>query len=103
MLERVGYRVLEATDGVDALRIAEQHLDSIHLLLTDIVMPEGVNGRELAARLQARNPKLQVIFTSGYRADIAGQDFCLQERQSFIQKPSSSQQILEIVRRRLDS
>ena len=103
VLERAGYRVLESPDGAEALKIAEQHQDSIKLLLTDIVMPEGVSGRDLAARLQARNPKLRVVFTSGYSADIGGRELCLQEGQNFIQKPSPPQQLLETVRQCLDS
>ncbi len=103
ILERQGYRVLEAAHGVEALKIWEENMDAIHLLFTDIVMPHGINGRELAVRLQARKPALWVILTSGYSADIAGREITLQERQSFIPKPSSPERILETVRRCLDS
>jgi two-component system, cell cycle sensor histidine kinase and response regulator CckA len=103
LLERFGYRVLEASDGVEAVQTWEQNQDSIRLLLTDLVMPEGVSGHELAARLQARNPGLRVIFTSGYSADIAGLELSLQEGQNFIQKPSSPEQLLETVRRCMDT
>jgi CheY-like chemotaxis protein len=102
VLEEAGYRVIEAADGPSALRIWEDHRDSIQLLLTDIVMPEGMNGLELAARLRAQNPKLRVIFTSGYSADIAGQELTLQEGQNFVPKPATPQKILQIVRRSLD-
>jgi signal transduction histidine kinase/ActR/RegA family two-component response regulator len=102
VLERNGYRVLEAADGVEALRIWEQHAGPIHLLLTDIVMPEGISGRELAAQLLQRNPKLRVIFTSGYSADIAGRELVLEEGQNFLQKPCPSDHILETVRKSLD-
>ncbi len=102
VLERVGYRVLKASHGVAALKIAEQHQDAIHLLFTDIVMPEDMSGLELAARLQARMPALRVIFTSGYSADIAGRELTLQLGQNFIQKPASPQELLETVRRCLD-
>jgi PAS domain S-box-containing protein len=103
VLERVGYRVLEAPDGVEALKIWEQNQDSIRLLLTDMVMPGGVSGRELAARLQARNPRLQVIFISGYSADVAGREFPMEDGQNFIQKPFPPHRLLETVRRCLDS
>lgn len=103
MLERAGYTVLEASNGVEAMKIWEENQDAVRLLLTDIVMPEGVNGRELSVRLQARNPKLRVIFISGYSADIAGRELSLQEGQNFVQKPYSSQRLLETVRRCLDS
>src|SRR6185503_11025521 len=87
VLERHGYQVLEAGNGVEALRIWEQHKQHVHLLLTDIVMPDGVSGRDLAAQLQAHNPDLRVIFTSGYSADLAGRELRLQEGQNFLQKP----------------
>ena len=102
VLERAGYRVLEAIKAAEALRVWDQHQGAFDLLLTDIVMPEGLNGRELATQLQARNPKLGVIFTSGYSADIAGRELTLREEENFIHKPSSPQQLLEIVRRCLD-
>jgi CheY-like chemotaxis protein len=101
VLERQGYRVLEAAHGLEAVRLWDQHQAAIRLLLTDIVMPEGVNGRELAGRFRAANPTLPVIFTSGYSADIAGREFALQEGQNFLQKPFSPRQLLEIVDRSL--
>jgi two-component system, cell cycle sensor histidine kinase and response regulator CckA len=103
MLERHGYQVLEAAHGPDALRVWDAHRDQIDLLLTDIVMPEGISGRELAARLQERKPGLRVIFTSGYSAEIAGRELTLKPGQNFIQKPSSPTELLETVRRCLDS
>lgn len=102
ILERAGYRVLEAADGVEALRVWEQDQNAIDLLMTDIVMPEGISGRELAERLYARNPKLRVILTSGYSADIAGQELSLREGHDFLQKPASPRHLLDCVRRCLD-
>ena len=103
VLERAGYQVLQAAQGVEALKIWDQASEKIQLLLTDLVMPEGINGRELAARLREKSPGLRVIFTSGYSADIAGRELTLQEGQNFIQKPASPQQLLETVRRSLDA
>jgi CheY-like chemotaxis protein len=103
VLEPHGYQVLEAANGVDALRVWDEHQGSVQLLLTDIIMPGSMSGLELATRLQASSPKLRVIFTSGYSADIAGPQLHLQEGQNFIQKPSSPQQLLQTVRRCLDS
>ncbi|MCD6048957.1 MAG: multi-sensor hybrid histidine kinase, partial [Verrucomicrobia bacterium] len=102
VLERAGYRVVEASNGVEALELWSEHQDSVRLLLTDIVMPEGVSGRELAARLQTQNPKLRVVFTSGYSADIAGRELALAEGQNFIQKPAPPHKLLETVRHSLD-
>ncbi len=64
-----GYRVLEAADGPDAIRVASEHPGPIHLLLTDVVMP-GMNGCELAAALAARRPGMKVMFMSAYDRDF---------------------------------
>lgn len=101
MLVRHGYNVLEASGGAEALRVWDEHKDRIHLLLTDMVMPD-MNGRELALQLQKRDPGLKVIFTSGYSAEIAAGDFKLQEGQNFLQKPWSMYQLLDTVRQFLD-
>jgi signal transduction histidine kinase/ActR/RegA family two-component response regulator len=103
ILEEHGYEVLEAGDGVEALKVWEQHQSRVQLLLTDIVMPEGISGLDLAARLQVPRPDLKVIFTSGYSADLAGRELNLQEGQNFLAKPSRPHQILAAVRRCLDS
>jgi len=103
VLERAGYQVLAAANGVEALKLWEQHGDRIQLLFTDIMMPEGVSGRDLAARLRAQKPALRVVFTSGYSADIAGHELDLQPGQDFLQKPALPRQLLEIVRRCLDA
>jgi PAS domain S-box-containing protein len=102
-LERAGYKVVEASDGAEALKVWEQHRKDIRLLFTDLVMPGGMSGRELATRLMASKPGLKVVFTSGYSADIAGREISLQEGQNFIQKPSSPFTVLEAVRRCLDT
>lgn len=102
VLERAGYRVLEAANGVEALTLGEQQRDRIQLLFTDLVMPEGISGHELAARLQAGNPRLRVVFTSGYSADIAGRKLSLQPGQNFIQKPAAPRELLETIRWCLD-
>jgi CheY-like chemotaxis protein len=103
VLERAGYRVLEAGDGVEAQQLWEAHGSTIRLLFTDMVMPGGVSGRELAAALQKRDSTLQVVFTSGYSADMAGREFISKAGQNFIQKPSSPQHLLETIRRCLDA
>ena len=64
-----GYRVLEASDGQDAIRVAALHPGPIHLLLTDVVMP-GMNGCELAAGLGALLPGMKVMFMSAYDRDF---------------------------------
>ncbi len=102
VLERNGYHILEAADGVAAQSIwAEKHR-SIDLLLTDLVMPGGVDGQELAASLRSKKPGLKVLFTSGYSAAIAGRELKLEPGQRFLQKPCPPEQLLETVRDCLD-
>jgi CheY-like chemotaxis protein len=69
-LRRTGYNVLEAANGVEAITLWRQHRPGIHLLFTDMVMPEGMTGLELAERLLAEKADLKVIITSGYSADL---------------------------------
>jgi hypothetical protein len=69
MLADEGYRVLEASDGQEAVRVAAQHPGPIHLLLTDVVMP-GMNGCELASGLSALLPGIKVMFMSAYDRDF---------------------------------
>ncbi len=101
-LQGAGYRVLQAGNGDEALKLWEEHREEIRLLLTDIVMPQGMSGRELAARLRTSDEALRVIFMSGYSREMAGRELALQAGQDFIQKPYSSQQLLEAVRHALD-
>jgi len=102
LLELAGYRVLEAANGVEALDVWRKHRDEIGLLLTDLVMPESVSGRELAAQLRAEKGSLPIVFISGYSAEIAGTELVLQDGQNLIQKPCSQNQLLETVRRSID-
>lgn len=102
MLERAGYRVQEAASGVEALRLWESLKDEIDLLFTDIVMPGGINGLELANQLKAITPDLKVIFTSGYSPDIAGRELEFEEGQNFLQKPAPREKVLCTVRQVLD-
>ena len=64
ILQECGYKVLEAASGHEALSVWERHRDSIQLLLTDMVMPEGMTGKELAEKLTRAKPDLKVVFTS---------------------------------------
>ena len=102
VLSQLGYRVLEAVNGVEALEVWKQNCDGIHLLLTDLVMPGGINGKELGERLLKENPKLKVIYASGYSADVAGKDFPLKEGVNFITKPFQAQKLAQTVRNCLD-
>ncbi len=102
ILSRAGYQILEAATGTAALEVWANHKDQIKLLLTDLVMPDGLGGRELARRLTTERPGLRVLYTSGYSADVAGKDFPLQEGVNFLSKPFETTKLTQIVRATLD-
>jgi CheY-like chemotaxis protein len=82
-----GYRVLEANHGVEALQICERYSQPIHLLITDMVMPGGINGRQLVERLLAVRPELKVLYISGYPDQtLARHDFS-ELQTGFLSKP----------------
>jgi len=101
-LEAFGYRVLEAENADQALRIADGHAEPIHLLLTDVVLP-GMEGRELAERLCIRRPGLQVLYMSGYTDDAVVRQGLLQEEVAFLQKPYTPATLAARVREVLDA
>jgi len=97
VLERNGYRVHTARSGREALRDWDTYVPPADLLLTDMVMPEGVGGSELASALQQRRPGLRVIFSSGYDPDHDTHRVRLEPGVNFLQKPSTPRQILDLV------
>jgi PAS domain S-box-containing protein len=101
-LNRHGYRVFQAVDGHNALKIWAQYQDDISLLFTDVIMPGGLNGREVAEKIWADKPGLKVIFSSGYGAETLGKDFVLDPKFNFLQKPYLPQTLANVVRRCLD-
>ena len=88
--------------GAEAVEVWRANRDKIHLLLTDLIMPGNMNGRELAESLWTERPELKVIFSSGYSADIVGKDFKLESDVNFLQKPYHPQTLALAVRRCLD-
>ena len=103
VLERHGYRVWAVADGVTGLVRWQELGGGVDLVLTDLVMPGGLNGQQLVRKLREMNPALRVIFTSGYSADAAGQRFQPDAGEEFLQKPVDMQRLLSTVRRVLDS
>jgi PAS domain S-box-containing protein len=101
MLESKGYCVLSASTPAQAIALAAQHPDEIHLLITDVVMPE-MNGRELAERLQQRHPTLRRLFMSGYTADVIARHGVLDAGVHFVQKPFSVADLALKVREALE-
>ena len=84
--------------GAQALKVWEQRRDAVDLLFTDMVMPEGVSGRELAERLCHDRPDLKVIYTSGYSLDVVNPDFAEQHGSTFLQKPYDPETLARAVR-----
>jgi signal transduction histidine kinase/ActR/RegA family two-component response regulator len=103
VLKTQGYTVLEASSGRHALEVWEQANRPIDLLLTDMVMPGGIMGRELAERLSGQCPRLKVIYTSGYSPGMAGKDASLLEGRNFLPKPYSIGKLAQFVRECLDT
>jgi len=102
VLQRQGYRVLEAASGLEAVAIWHKHADEIDLVLTDLVMPGGLAGRELAEKLRNRKPDLKIIFTTGYSHDKGGVKDTSLDDTNFLQKPYRPQKLAQIVRDCLD-
>ncbi len=102
MLERYGYHVLEAADGEDAMRLAANATEPIHLLLTDVVMP-NVSGRDLADMFAQTYPHAKVLFMSGYTDDAIVRHGILEEGLACLQKPFTPQSLASKVRTVLDA
>jgi DNA-binding NtrC family response regulator len=100
ILTEHGHIVLEARHGRDALLIADRHPRPIHLLVTDVVMPE-LGGRELAEALARKRPDLKVLYISGYTNAEVGRRGVLDTETAFIQKPFTAEQLMRKVRETL--
>ncbi|MBI2377937.1 MAG: PAS domain S-box protein [Deltaproteobacteria bacterium] len=98
-----GYVVLEAAGGPEALALWQRHSKEIKLLFTDLVMPGGMTGQDLARTLLEEDSRLRVVFTTGHSPMWAGRMADLGEGQGFLQKPADPRRILETIRRCLDS
>lgn len=103
VLAQHGYRVFEAGDGHEATRVWEQVKSTVTLLLTDMVMPDGMSGTMLAQQLIREKNDLKVIYTSGYSTELVSQRPTLEQGWNFLGKPFSREQLLGTVRRVLDS
>jgi two-component system cell cycle sensor histidine kinase/response regulator CckA len=103
VLEQLGYSVLQAADGVHALEVYESYNSRIHLLLSDIVMPGGVSGLDLAKHLTTLDPSMRVLLLSGYTHDAFGHDGALHGQIAFLQKPFAPDVLARRVREVLDA
>jgi two-component system cell cycle sensor histidine kinase/response regulator CckA len=101
MLQRTGYKVLEAGNGPEALQVCAVHGDTIHIVVTDVVMPQ-MNGQALAQQLISLRPELKVLFMSGYTEQVIVMSDVLQPSMAFLQKPFTPHALACKVRALLD-
>ncbi len=97
VLERAGYRVIEAADGREAGRVFRDHKDIIDLVVLDVIMPKK-NGKQVYIDIKKERPDIKVLFTSGYTADIIHKKGILKDSQNFILKPVAPNVLLKTVR-----
>ena len=102
MLEAAGYTVLTAFDGEDALRVFEEHKDTIDMAIFDVIMPK-LGGRDVMDRIQATHPKMRFLFSSGYSENAIHTNFVIKEGLRLISKPYSQTSLLRAVRETLDA
>ena len=104
VLQKYGYNVVLAEHGPEALELWEKHPGKIDLLLTDMVMPQGLTGLELSEKLRMKNPDLRIIYMSGYTVDFMGNEVTgIREGFNFLQKPYRPEQLVRAVRQVLES
>lgn len=103
LLRSLGYQVLEAANGQQAIRLWQTHRTHIDLLFTDMVMPEGMTGLEVVEQLQADKPELKAIISSGYSAETARKGLANRTGVAYLPKPSDADTMAEMVRKCLDS
>jgi CheY-like chemotaxis protein len=103
-LKRYGYTVQVATSGAQALDHWREHLGEIDLLITDIIMPDGISGWELSRQLQAQKPSLRTVFMSGYNSDMTAVKLGAAPGKggTFLQKPFKPQDLARAVRAALE-
>jgi len=101
-LRMKGYSVLDAQFNSGALMVSARHRGPIHLMVADVMMP-GINGRELARRLEALRPDTKTLYISGYPKDMLFRENILEESASFLQKPLSPETLLPKIREVLDA
>jgi CheY-like chemotaxis protein len=101
-LQPLGYKIMEASSGKEALSLCAETNGNINLLLTDVIMPE-MNGRELFESIRSIRPSINVIFMSGYTNDIIAHHGIFETGETFIQKPLTPSKLSRKVREFLDA
>jgi DNA-binding NtrC family response regulator len=102
ILSRLGYRILGVPNGAKALEAWHEHQNIIQLMITDLVMPGGMTGMELAKRVRADNPNLKVICITGYSAELAATNALLPDGLICLNKPFQALQLASAIRNCLD-
>jgi signal transduction histidine kinase len=102
VLQQYQYRILTASSGTEALLVWDEHHGRIDLLMTDMIMPGGMTGDELAAELKRRKPDLKIIYASGYTSAFVGRDFG-RDAITFLAKPYQPLQVAQLIRETLDA
>lgn len=102
VLSGSGYRVLEASNGIEALQLGERYAKDIHLMVTDVVMTQ-MSGPELAGRMAVLRPNMKVLYMSGYTRDFIDQHSLLAGGVTLLQKPYTPEDLESMVREILDS
>lgn len=100
-LDMHGYSVVEACDGVEALKISRDHAGDIQLLVTDMVMPT-ISGKELASKMKLERPEIKILYMSGYSDESGFPDGELAADHQYLQKPASILSVLQKIRKLLD-
>ena len=95
ILSSIGFTVYKAEDAASALELFDQH--QIDLLFTDIILPNGMNGKELAEKIRDKNPKLPIIYTSGFTDGKLKHEDYQQDNVEFLQKPYTKNGLLEVI------
>ena len=103
LLASYGYCIVQAESGMQALELWKECKDRVDLVVTDLIMPDRISGRELAEKLWAERPGLKIIFTSGYSAEVVGKDFVLRRGLHYLQKPYQPDKLASTVRECLDA
>jgi PAS domain S-box-containing protein len=102
LLRQHGYDVLTASSGIEALEVMEKESERIDMVLTDMIMPDGFSGADLARRLRDEHPHITIIYTSGYSMDFVGRKLVLLPGVNFLQKPYPPEDLIRLVRENLD-
>ena len=100
-LKKYGYKVLKAKNGIEAMAVCKRYKGVIHLLLTDVIMP-GMNGRELAEKIQKLQTNIKILFMSGYTDNVIVKNGILEPNMNFLQKPFIAEKLAKKIREVLD-